>query len=488
MAEERSIYQPIKDPDTQQEVLTIFATDGAPRTKSEFTAAFSEYSDTLKAPKGFAVMEPGMLASMRKSFEAVNQPVQKHLPGAMGAIAERAVQANPLSNAIGVTAEKLGLVKPETRAAVPQQAAQVGQGTGQFLAESVNTPEKAGGVLGGLAAVPFTGGASLPLQMLRAGGASAAGRMIGSSSTGSGIEPGKALVEGMIAAGAQGFSGAMRALIGGSMSQQAQQKVAAGIVDMVKTKYPHLIGRSEALDAIASTKGGVTDIIQMALGGLKTDFKSAIDDVLVTVNSRAPHTLSRTTSHQIRTNLDKFYKSAAEYIDNTGSDVNIAKSASVSMRKAEENIATALNDAYGKSPQTVEAIMESIRSSLGSKISNMKQYEALIQALKRSTNEKGFTVQAFQKEVQGYFKSRPGSMLHEAGRLAGRGTDIADTGIDRTVIPSKRFNVPYTGGKLGFSTPPMGKKYVGQVQAPEPNYLGQITGRAAIQSFIGKRD
>lgn len=477
MAEEGKTNRPVLDADGVEQAR-IYSTTGELRKDAEFREAFKEWQDTGEAPKGFMVLEPGVMSTLRRGFEAVNQPLQqgaRALDQGSEAVTQRLV--NLARGAVGA--------QP-----LPSQPLQPGVGMpASSVASSVSTPEKLGATLGTAAGAAASGGLSLPLQAAATGLGAAAGSALSTGLTGEGLQLGRAATEGIVAGLGQGALGLAKWAIGNGMSRQAGEGVAKELGDYLKTRHPELANDPNLVDLAMKSKDFISKVTQAGMKGLRQDFQSVQDDILTSLNTRLPNTLSRSSAAEIRNHAKTWFDLGNDLLDNLGDPEKYAK-IKAAMSATKDDMETTLMQQFKSASDPVKqrAILQLSDVVDKQKEALMKYADTadLLGVLKKANAGQQFDERLLQQELLSRLNASgrplPGEAVQAAVQAAGRGAPLT-SGLDTEIIG--RHKLPSFLG--GFNVGPFGQKYIGSVlgSVPAQNMYGAVAGRDAMRRFLG---
>jgi len=435
--------------------VTIFTANGQPQPKEAFTKALQQWQ-AGKEPQGYTFLEPGVVSTLRNTFAAVAEPVQR---GAQAADTALTRLRNMLT---------------------PGDPTRYGTGIPQAIARTVATPEDALTSAASIAGGPFVNRASWPLAMLRqgalTGGAQLAGRQAFGANSG---DISKNLVESAmvaaIGAGTQGIAGALKGVFHLGVSEQAQKEAAKGIVDKFKSANRGITYDPVALEAWASTPQGLRDITQVGVGALRGQLETITSSVINDLKQRPMARLSVSSQATIRAQLRHLESAGRDFLHAT--DINVVNSAQAAMDTARQNIYNAVTTQFTNPNALLRA--QSVMANFNQRLDQFRVSAQMLNTLRESGAETGFNAQAFQKLVQQKFMSAgPGSFMADVGRAAFRGADPS-LGTDVTVRGGINLanisglnQIPFLKD-LGVSVP-LGSKYVGNIPGTYPRTTGAV--------------
>lgn len=397
MAEEKYIQSQNTYVDEKGMELAVYSTTGNKATESEFQKVADDYIKG-KITKGFTVTPANSPTDvMRGFYESYNQPLQQG--------------AAKLSETLGQA--------PTQGYGGLGQVARLLSGVPKFAAESVNTPEKLGAAVGSGVAGAATGGMSLAPRMLIGGAGTGAGylagQLAGGSTTGQGartkLEP---LVAAVVGAASEGFVGLVKAGLGRSVTQKANEGMAVQLRELLESKYPQLAKQGvDGINALAGTKTGLKELTQIGVRGLRESSTEIAENFVNTVNQTAtrtgPQIMKKSTqkelvdlvkqhvmlSHKVLDNLDnpEVQTTTREVMEDTVSKIRglIIKEYS---KPGTVDMVTA-----AKTKQAIQAYKQGMEA--------LQDGAEVLKLMKRSESQLGFDAGSFQREVFKELQANP---------------------------------------------------------------------------------
>lgn len=453
-------------------VFTLYSNTGKPRSKADFEMASNYLIETKGSlPEGFGVMQPGMLANLRSKFE---QGIANPLRSVAGAI-ER---SQPMSGGSPGNPNPLATLLHLAKQAAPP------------MLRGAAEPEGFGAIAGMAASAPLTMGMSLPAGAAFTGISGALGSgAIGGLLTGE-VKPERMLIEGLLASASHGATGIVKMALGKGVSQQAQKQVASELAEYIYAKHKYISNDPQALEVIMSTPKGITDITQMGIKGILGDFDKHNGIIGTTIDNIVKADLTRNKRRIIQRRVTELGKQGTAMLENV-TDLDAMQAAKDSMKTAVQDIFNTIDSSFGTMPggdalkiKVAEAVMV-----FNNKLTDLFPATHLFNVLKESGATGGFKVQPFQELLRNTYKSNPGSLMHNAGKIAARGGDLTDTaGMDRSVyITDYIFNTLRLPSWLRSIVrgPKLGTQYSGTVKGTYPGSTAtaDIATRQGIKSF-----
>lgn len=424
MAEEKFIQSPENYADEKGMPVTIYSTSGNKRTLEEFRQVAESYVLDKKQTKGFTVVPKDSPHDVIRGFyeSNINQPLQE---GAQ-ALGQKMAQA------------------PEQGAGGLGQVARLLSGAPGYAASTVNTPEKLGAAIGGTAAAIGSAGMSLAPQALMSAAGTGAGYLLGQYAGGSnkGQGPGTVIGEPLMAAAAgaasQGFVGMIKAGLGRSVTQKANEGMALKLRELIETKYPHLAKLGpDGVNALASTKDGLADLMKIGVSGLRESADDTASNFVSLLNQNMPRTLKKATQEEVAGLIKEHTKLANKMLDNIGDEEAITTT-SAEMTKVLGQVKNLVVGEFSKPGSTDLMAATAMRRILNAYTKNIEGFQdgaTLLKLMKKSEAQLGFNSSRFQKVIYDELKNNPAygggsQFINEAERIAFRG---GQPGLDRPV-------------------------------------------------------
>lgn len=501
--------------------VTIYSTTGDKRTEADFAKAMADYGKNGTIPKGYTVLEPGMMNTLRQGFEAVNQPLQeqaRRFDMGIPAIGNPPTPANA-----GPVAELLARRTPGNPEGIaggdPSQPA-----IAQSIAASVNTPRKAA-MTGVLAALPAV---SAPVSIAKAGGgyalskaglfgnmakAAVAGGTIPSlvdmATGGDNPEPyAKAAGDAVVAGLTNGVQGVLGHFITKYLKADVQEEAARNIIKPIAEKYKGYGSDPTLFDAVASSPKQLEDMtaqLSKSLMGSAEKVAGEYKDQLVSVLPRAMSVGDQAT---LRAHMRRVTEKAQDALDYMGSpkDAAIAQQA---MDQAIRNTGKFLTDrmqAQGiKNMSKTDAAIAGIMGDFKREMMNFNEGVHVLSAMQRSGQQNGFDPMAFREALldMNYRSGGPQSLLAKVGNELGMGASLNKTenvpsasGMLDKVIGSTLRRLPaplrkFLAPEAVAPTPMMPWMMQGQGVGGTTIPLGlgvQSKGQEAMDSFMNRKD
>ncbi len=472
MSQDTAMRVPLTDNNGNDTGSAIFSADGQPKTQAEFEQAIAQYTSNGTTPKDFKVLSPGVQQFARRLFEAANQPIQEAAKGFGGAVDEatgyKEKMFNPQEAASTPSLNKEALVNHLT------DLAHIAGQTPSVVTSQFNTPQKFGAMAGQTAGALASGGSSLPLQVVMNALGAGAGSLAGDALTGGNIQPGEAARQALGAGVGATATGALRWIMGNSLSQQAQQNMAGDLADLLKTKFKSIAGNPQALSAVLSTEQGLSDVVQLGFKNIRKDWQeisnnfvpalvmsrqpqpvstamqnainsgtipplpqqslaqgyvrqkvsgSMADKILYGLNQGAPRTLSNTAAAELRGYAGDMHSLGNELLDNI-SDTKVANSIQNKMIDTYNKMKTTIIKEFAGSSQNIQqqqiVNLANIMKDQEQQLTKWVDSAKLFAVLKEAGADGQFNPQKFQELLAGRFKQNPGDIMNQAGILAGR--------------------------------------------------------------------
>lgn len=464
---------------------SVYSNDGKRKAPEHFDAAVSEYSATGKSPKGFTVLQPGVMDSLRKAYESVNQPLQ----GAAGNIGRQGLQTAtaPIMNAL----KGMGILDQGTVDSIQQSVGGAGEGAGKFMAGMVGTPEGLGTTAGSALGAAATGGTSFLPQMLGTGLGAAAGHFLGGAATGETPTPGDLVTTGALAAAGRGFGEVLKMGVGLGTSQLAQKGVAAKTMELMKSKYGSA-SNPAILEMMGSNPSDVAKLTGIGLDAITTELRASGAVIMNDVMMSMPRTLTKGAQNTLRAELRKVQQAAMDSLEYVGNPGKLMETFDA-FDAAQGNIkAVLVKDFKGMGVPAIQRAIDKADGVLNSFWQTKDKYTpgaTILKALKESSAEQGFNPAAFQKTLQNYAQP-PGSMMGEVGDIARRGAAYGKGDRDiRVGVPvGKMLNLPGLLGRLNPSKN-LGTIYAGKVEGTNPlfNIGATLTGAQAARDYASRK-
>ena len=326
------------------------------------------------------------------------------------------------------------------------------------------------------------------------------GRRAGTALAGGTEDFSRAVTDSLVSTATQGALGAFLSGTRYGLSNQAQERVASKLVDITKGELKGVMSDPKALERFASTRAGMDKMLHEGLNALRGDMEDTISVVMSAVSTRAPHSLDRSSAHNLRKLGEEFYKTSSEMLDNIANKTS--KNASLAKLNAlKDDMKSVIDTAWKKEPTATQAAMKNdLEVGLQTLHEYTKKFEGtaeLFGAMRRASGPNGFNAGEFQKELSQYFVANPAAAMTQAAEVMRRGAPVS-AGIDRSLKAS--VPIPHTPLRIGIPGV-SGQRYVGRVQSPmqplveavagqaaaQPMAEG-LTGNAALKSFYGQKE
>jgi hypothetical protein len=464
---------------------SVYSNDGKRKAPEHFDEAINTYSATGTSPKGFTVLQPGVVDSLRKAYESVNQPIQ----GAAGNIGRQGLQTAtaPIMNAL----KGMGILDQPTVDSIQQSVGGAGEATGKFAGSMVNTPEQLGTTAGSALGAAATGGTSLGLQMLGTGVGAAAGHLMGGLAGGGSPTPGDLVTTGALAAAGRGFGEVLKMAVGLGTSQLAQKGVAAKTMDLMKSKYGSAANPG-VLEMMGSNPSDVAKLTGIGLDAITTELRASGITIATDIMTTMPRTLTKGAQNTLRAEVRKVQQAAMdslEYVGNPGKLMDAFDAFDAAQGRIKAAI---VQDFKGMGVPTIQKAINNADAALNTYWQTVDKYKpgaTVLKALKESSAEQGFNPAAFQKMLQNYAQP-PGSMMSDIGDIARRGAgyEKTDKVINASLPIGKMLNLPGFLGRLNPNKN-LGTIYAGKVEGTNPlfNIGATLTGAQAVRDFASRK-
>lgn len=466
--------------------FTVY-TDNSRRVKHEdFAQAIDSYSETGKNPKGFVVLAPGVLDTLRYGFNAVNAPLQ----AAAGSVGRQGLQT--ATAPIMSTLKGMGILDQGTVDSIQQSVGGAGEATGNFLARQVATPQAAMSTLGSAVGAAATGGTSAGLQMLGTGLGAAAGHFLGGAATGDTPTPGDLITTGAMHAAGRGFGEVFKWAVGmGTTSQLAQKGVAAKTMDLMKSKYGSAANPG-ILEMMGSNPSDVAKLTGIGLDAITTELRAGSSTLIPEIMTNLPRTLTKGAQNTLRAEVRHIQQAAMDTLEHVGNPTKLME-AFDNFYAAQGNIkALLVNDFKGMGVPTIDKAITSTDAVLDTFWKGKDKYTpgvTVLKALRESSAEQGFNPATFQQALQNYAQP-PGSMMGEIGDIARRGAEYgkSDKVINASLPIGKMLNLPGWLGRLNPNKD-LGTIYAGKVEGTNPlfNIGATLTGAQAVRDYASRK-
>lgn len=477
--------------------VTVYSNDGKRKSAELFDKAVQHYASTGKDMKGFLVLQPGVLDTLRSAYERVNQPVQQMAPQVGASIMQRLT--NPAGVPIAGLLQKMGVLTPEHMQSIQDFAGGVGSTLGRAAVAPVSTPEGAGMALGTAAGAALSGGFSLAPQMALTGLGAMAGHQLGGRLGGGAPPIENTIVAGATAAAAQGFGEVLKYGLGlatkgaFSTSQLAEKQVSKGITDLVKSKYGQAgSANAQVLEMIGSNPKDVARLTNMGVDAILGDLKAATPQLRVDIMQQMPRTLTVGAQNTVRAQLRRAEDAAVQYMEDIGTK-GAEQYFMDTFTNAKRGVAQAIVDDFkGMSKPALQravAQADAIMDGYAQSLNTYKPGATLLKALRESSAEGGFNARAFQQTLQGY-QQPAGSFMEQVGEVArrGGGADAIDEARSLNLKLNRLADLPFGLGNLGVQIPG-GTQYAGKVEGTMPTLdaFGSVYGNQAIRDYLSKK-
>jgi len=432
---EKFMMRPITgvDPDTgeKKELERIYALGGTPRTKAEFDTAYKQYRNG-ETPEGFTVLQPGVINTLRRSFETVNEPVQKYAPQ---------VGATVASHIPG-----LGIAET-LKPGITQTVQQGGADAAQALAEQYNTPGKLGLQAGLMLAAPALGPVTSSINTGVNAGKVAANRLgilsnIGKSTLAGGT--GSVLMDAVFGEptpfdtpklvadfGAAFATGGLQAgvgyLINKFVSPKLHEQVATDILKPIADRYPNYKTDPTLFAAATSSPQKLKDItVAMAKG-----MRGTLDDVADTYKNEIVNVIPRAMSvgdqATLRAHLRRSVRAGNEILDNMDDPKaqDIARQAlQDAVNETGKFVADTMKKAGVANFSKADAQVAAVTGKLKTDLANFTEGARVLDAMRQSGQQNGFDPMAFRDILVGKTTSGQQDLMGEVARKLGMGQPL----------------------------------------------------------------
>lgn len=486
--------------------VTIYTSTGDSHTAEEFDAALGAYNKTGKAPQGFTVLEPGVMSTLRSGFETARAPLRK-------AVEELDDPNLPLNKYL-----------PGFVSAVPK-----------FLARQVNeqvkTPEKAGLLIGTIAAGPLLGATAATTTLAGrlsvptlVGNAlkTVAGAGIGGAAadiaTGEEVDPGKLGVElGIIAVGS-GFQGVVSHVVGKYVRPDLQGKVMDDMKNAILKRYgPNIANNPNGIDLAASSPDVLYQMGRQMSAGIRGTVDAVAGNMLNDINAVLPMRLSVGLQATFRARTRDLARAGNAMLD-AGADQGALRAATADFNAATANIGDLVKNQVAEFVQqarpsmtNMQPMISKVHGVLSKYHADMTQFEEGAQFmgyLNKATQGKGFDPLIMKDQLlNAYGHNRTALVKEVQDILAGRTVGFPQSEL--TNLPTVTESIANPNAKFAnviksiLPVPnavkallPGGKSTVTRsvlpYQVPQRapaalNIGSQLAGQDAINSFMDRQ-
>jgi len=506
--------------------VTIYSTTGQKRTEGDFAGAMAEYDKTGKIPKGYTVLEPGIMNTLRGAFESVNQPLQKYAPIVGKAIGEhlgsRVIGTGPWSG-VGDTIFQPNQLSNVTIPDASQRAGNVGEFVAKTAAESVNTPGKAGTTAGMLAVAPLLGPVSVARgagqvalskagllgNVAKSGIAAGTGSVLMDAALGGTepFDPAKVIAPIVVGAASGGVQGVIGHMINKYIKPDLHEEVAKNILKPIADRYPNYKTDPTLFDAAASSPEKIADITVAMTKGMR----GTLDDVANTYKNEIVNVIPQTSMFKasmsvgdqatLRAHMRRAVRAGNEILDNMDNP------------KAQDIARQALQDAVNETGKFVTDVMKregvrdftntnvqvaAITKKLKTDLDNFTEGAQVLNAFRQSGQQNGFDVMAMRDILVGQTTSGQTDVMGKVAKELGMGQSLtrtvdepSATGVIDKVIGQHLRRIPGIGKYLAPTPAEPVPRLPWQLQqgaAPRTIGIGvQASGQDAIDSFMNRK-
>lgn len=523
MADKQASEIYIETTDKLGKPITVFSTTGELKNASDFSKALKTYDDKGYSPAGFVILPSGSFQEKtRRGFEDVNQPIQEAAPGigrTQGSIFGTGLDTIADIGPILKLAAKAGIISPEV-ANIPPTAnrdigGDVGEATARFAAEQVNTPGKAGAVLGTAATAPFmgpvtaaTGGmgklATLA-NMVKGGIGGVVGYNTGSLTAGEDFDFGKTIAEFSTAA----LGGGLQSVASHFLIKYAKgdmgEKVAKEIIDEFKGRYPALINNPNILDIATKSPQQIARLTTQMSKALRGGTEDATSTILKDINNTLPTALSKGKQDELRGAVRRLVVAQNNRLDNIGDDTAFLQ-AKDRVDTATSDLFNIIREAYPNARDISPTVMhvEGILSNVKSELGRVEEGATVLHYLRQSGAQDGWNPTTFAQTIKGEYQKEPSSMLDRIGKILGQGKSLTEMPAVKEANPQDEL-----GGKIFqfIKNQIPGSKYLPGVRPETPplpwsaptkelsrpiqalqNFGASEAGQGAIRDFTEKKE
>jgi len=510
--------------DKEGKPLHIFSSDGIPKTAVEFNTAMDEYDKSGKAPQGYTVLEPGVLADINTAFQRGMQPIQRGLraigKGAAGGLGVPGGLAIQLG-------EKTGILPTGSTEGYKQTTENIGSKVGEIVGAPVRTLPGYLTALGTAAATPFlnpvtkeaanvAGQASKYVadktamlgNMVKSGIGGTIGYLTGTAAAGEPINLGKTMTEfGIIAAG-QGIAGVLNHAITKYISPNRQEQVAKGILDEVTSTNPVLKNDPSKFEIYAgNSQANLSALAQKVVSGMRGTVDDVTETMMTELRAQGPR-FNKGQLNTLRAQVRNIVKASNDVLDNIGID---DKAYNAALKTVNESVGSMIDYIGSIDPQYIMAQtrVTHLLSKYSQDLMKMQEGAEVINALKKSGMGSGWNAMKFGQHARGEYQAgnetykRVGDILGGGRPLTQLPQAAQETSQAAPTVMSMLTDAykTFTGSKLpvlqnafGLGGRPAPQQVPWGDPAPALTPLQNITvqeaaqesQRAAMKTFIGK--